>query len=264
MSGASRLEGALRGPKKGLVAYVTAGDPSPAATVDVVCACAAGGADVIELGVPFSDPSADGPVIQRAMQRALGAGGSYVRTLETVAAVRKRGVDTPIVLFGYFNPFYVRGLERAVGEARDAGADGMLIVDLPPEEGAELHGPLRAAGLGVVPLIAPTSTPARIAAAAAAASGFVYYVALLGVTGAALGAGALGELGGRVAAIRAATPLPIAVGFGVSGPEDAARVAEHADAVVVGSAIVRAVEEHGASPGPAVERFVAGLRAALR
>jgi len=263
VSGASRLEGALRGPRKGLVAYVTAGDPSQAATVDVVCACAAGGADVIELGVPFSDPSADGPVIQRAMQRALGAGGSLVRTLETVAAVRKRGVNTPIVLFGYFNPFYIRGLERAVGEAMDAGADGMLVVDLPPEEGAELHVPLRAAGLGVVPLIAPTSTPARIAAAAAAASGFVYYVALLGVTGAALGAGALGELGGRVAAIRAATSLPIAVGFGVSGPEDAARVAEHADAVVVGSAIVRAVEEHAASPGPAVECLVAGLRAAL-
>jgi len=129
--------------------------------VDVVRACAAGGADVIELGVPFSDPSADGPVIQRAMHRALGAGGSYVRTLEAVAAVRRTGVDVPIVLFGYYNPFYIRGLERAVTGAREAGADGMLIVDLPPEEGEELHGPLRAAGLGVVPLVAPTSTPAR-------------------------------------------------------------------------------------------------------
>ncbi len=264
MSGASRLEAALRGPSKGLVAYVTAGDPSPAATVDVLVACAAGGADVIELGVPFSDPSADGPVIQRAMHRALGAGGSYVRTLEAVAAARRSGVDVPIVLFGYYNPVYIRGLERAVTEAGQVGADGMLIVDLPPEEGEELHGPLRAAGLGVVPLVAPTSTPARIAAAARVASGFVYYVALLGVTGAALDAGALGELGGRVAAIRAATPLPVAVGFGVSGPEDAARVAEHADAVVVGSAIVRAVEQNAASPAGAVERLVAGLRAALR
>jgi tryptophan synthase alpha chain len=244
--------------ERALVAYVTAGDPDLQRSREVVLAACRAGADVIELGMPFSDPTADGPAIQAAMTRALASGTTLERVLELLADVR-REVATPIVLFGYYNPIFVRGCEAFAQAAAAAGADGALIIDLPAEESEELAVPLRAAGLDRIPLLAPTSTEARIELALRAASGFVYYVSLTGVTGAALGAG--GDVRERVLALRARTELPVAVGFGVASPDDARRVGEFADAVVVGTAIVRANEQGGAAAAGAL---CASLKAALR
>lgn len=242
-----------------LVAYLTFADPDPATTIEIVIAAAAAGADVIELGVPFSDPSADGPVIQAAMERALKAGGSLPGALDAVAAIRARGVTTPIVLFGYYNPLFVYGVDRFAARAAAVGVDAVLTVDLPIDEVDELRRPLAAHGVEIVPLVAPTSTDARIARVRALDAPFVYYISLTGVTGAG-GGGAVDPA--RIAAIRAATGAPVAVGFGIKTPEDAARVGALADGVVVGSAIVATIAA-ATDPAAAVGAFVGALRAGL-
>ena len=238
-----------------LVAYLTFGDPDPATSIEVLAACAEAGAGVIELGVPFSDPSADGPSIQRAMERALDAGGSLAGALDAVAALRRRGVTTPIVLFGYYNPIFVMGPQVFAARAAAAGVDAVLTVDLPIDELDELAGPLAAHGVAVVPLIAPTSTPDRIARLARFAPPFVYYITLTGVTGVKLAAPVDPD---RLAAIRAASGAPVAVGFGIRSPADAARFAAVADGVVVGTVLVDQVGN--GPPAGAPERVAAAVR----
>ncbi len=250
--------------EKGLVAYLTAGHPTLAETPSLVRAAAEAGADVIELGVPWSDPSADGPVIQRAMERALAGGATLRRTLDAVAAIR-RDSEVPLVLFGYYNPLYALGPARAVEAAARAGVDGLLTVDLALEEAEELDAPCRAAGLDRIPLLAPTTTAERAARHAARGSGFAYYVSLTGVTGA--GHLDVAAVAARVAALRPSLgALPLAVGFGVKDAASARAVAGAADAVVVGSAIVQAIET---APDPAarvaaVRALVGELKSALR
>lgn len=258
----ARLDACRADGRAALVVYVTAGDPDAAQAVDIVAAIAAAGADVIELGVPFSDPSADGAAIQAAMERALAAGGGLHQALATVAAVRARGVTTPIVLFGYYNPLFVMGVERFAAAAAAAGVDAVLTVDLPIDELDELRLPLAAHGVGVIPLVAPTSTPERIARVRALDPAFVYYISLTGVTGATFDASRL--TAGRVDEIRAATGAPVVVGFGIKTAADVRAVAPLADGVVVGSAIVDRVGRAPAgAAAPAVGAFVAELRAAL-
>jgi len=218
-----------------LVAYLTFGDPDPATSIEVLAACAQNGAGVIELGLPFSDPSADGPSIQRAMERALAAGGSLVGALDAVAALRKRGITTPIVLFGYYNPMFIMGPETFAARAAAAGVDAVLAVDLPLDELDELAVPLAAHDVAVIPLIAPTSTPDRIAQLGRFAPPFVYYITLTGVTGVRLAAPVDPD---RLALIRSAAKAPVAVGFGIRSAADAARFAAVADGVVVGTVLV--------------------------
>tara|TARA_R110002096_G_scaffold44526_5_gene120096 strand:- start:27300 stop:28106 length:807 start_codon:yes stop_codon:yes gene_type:complete len=267
MSGASlrkRFRDIAAEGRAALVVYLTQGDPSPAASVDLLASLADSGADVLELGVPFSDPSADGIVIQEAMLRALKAGGGLSSALETVRAFRKRGYDTPIVLFGYSNPIFVRGIERFAAEAAEAGVDALLTVDVPIDELAELHGPLSKVGIGVVPLVAPTSTPERIAKVAAFDPAFVYYVSMTGVTGSAF----QGASGGaeRVRMIQESTGAPVAVGFGIKTGADAKEVASYADGVVVGSALVRriAAAKSAKEACASVAELSAELRAAMK
>ncbi len=244
------------------VAYVTAGDPSPDATVGLAKALARGGADVLELGVPFSDPIADGPVLQRAASRALAAG----TTLETVFAIARRirdETDLALVLFSYLNPILRPGMTRAAGEARRAGFDGVLLTDLPPEEAAWTQPHLRGAGLDTVFLVSPTSPRARMTAAARLSSGFLYVVSRPGTTGARTSLPAdLAETVGR--ARRAAGTLPVAVGFGIATPESARQAAALADGVVVGSALVRAAEQAGDRREEAVEELARTLSRACR
>jgi tryptophan synthase alpha chain len=245
-----------------LIIYITCGDPSPTETVDIVLAAADAGADVIELGVPFSDPNADGPVIQEAMQRALAAGGGMDAALDCVRALRGRGCEIPIVLFGYYNPIFVRGTDRFAADAAAAGADAVLTVDLPIDEMDELRAPLAEHGLDVIPLIAPTSTDDRIARVREVEAPFVYYISMTGVTGAAFTGASVGPE--RVAAVREATGSPVAVGFGIKTPDDAARVGAYADGVIVGSAVVKTIKDAG--PGKAADavgRLVGALRGGL-
>jgi len=244
-----------------LVAYLTFADPDPATSVEVLAACAEAGAGVIELGVPFSDPSADGPSIQRAMERALTAGGSLAGALDAVAALRARGVTTPVVLFGYYNPMFVMGVEAFAARAAAAGVDAVLTVDLPLDELDELAGPLAAHGVSVVPLIAPTSTPERIAQLARFAPPFVYYISLTGVTGVKAAAPVDPA---RLAQIRAAANAPVAVGFGIRTPADAARFSAIADGVVVGTVLVDQVAAGDAAGAPArVAAVVKALAGAM-
>jgi tryptophan synthase alpha chain len=226
-----------------LVAYLTFGDPTPRESIDVIEAACRAGADVLELGMPFSDPSADGPSIQRAMERALDAGATLAGALDAVAELRRRGIATPIVLFGYYNPIFVMGVDRFAARAAQAGVDAVLTVDLPIDELGELATPLATHGVSVIPLVAPTSTPARIARVAEFAPPFVYYISLVGVTGAA----AKGVIDpARLDAIRHAANAPVAVGFGIRTPDDVRRfVAAGADGVVVGSALVERVVDGG-------------------
>lgn len=252
--------------RKVLVAYLCVGDPSLEESIELALTAANAGADVLELGVPFSDPTADGPTIARASERALSRGGGLGATLGACASVRAR-CAAPIVLFGYYNPIFVRGPERVVREAKEAGVDGLLVVDLPVDASGPLRALAKEQGLVVVPLLAPTSSPARAmavrAAEAAGPSGFLYYVSLTGVTGAAeapleaasRAAGALGEV----------TSLPVVVGFGVDSPEKARRAAAHADGVVVGTALVRRIEEEATPSARAsgLRSLIADLRAAL-
>ena len=247
-----------------LVVYLTAGDPSGTIedTVAILRAVAHAGADVIELGVPFSDPSADGVAIQAAMERALAHGAGLHHALDAVSAARRAGLDVPIVLFGYYNPIFVMGVDMFAAHAAAAGVDAVLTVDLPVDELDELRLPLAAHGVGVIPLLAPTSTDARIARVAALAPPFVYYISLTGVTGAALVNTRVSAA--RIEAVRAATGAPVAVGFGIKTPDDAAAVGALADAVVIGSAVVARIG--AAPPGHAaatIAPFIAELRAAL-
>ncbi len=244
-----------------LVAYLTFGDPDPVTSIAVIEATARAGADVIELGVPFSDPSADGPSIQRAMERALLAGGSLPGALDAVAEIRRRGVTTPIVLFGYYNPIFVMGPATFAARAAGAGVDAVLTVDLPIDELAELATPLRANGVSVIPLVAPTSTPDRIARLGSLDAPFVYYISLTGVTGTRAAAPVDPS---RLAAIRDASNAPVAVGFGIRTPGDAARFAAIADGVVVGSALVDQVAAGPAAGAPErVATLVRALAAAM-
>ena len=247
--------------QKRLIIYLTCGDPSLDATVDIVRAAAGAGADIIELGMPFSDPSADGPAIQQAMARALAAGAGPRAALDVIRRVRAAGCAVPIVLFGYYNPVFVVGVERFCREAAAAGAQGLLLVDVPVDELGEVVPAARAAGLEIVPLCAPTSSPERMAQVAALDPPFVYYVSITGVTGAALRG--LDELPRRLDEVRAATRAPVAVGFGIATPDDARRVAACADGVIVGTAVVRAIEAHPADPAGAVARLVTALKAAI-
>jgi tryptophan synthase alpha chain len=259
------LFGRLRGESRtALIPFVTAGDPNPDVTVPLMHRMVAAGADLIELGVPFSDPIADGPVIQRATERALAAGVRLRDVLNMVRAFRAENSTTPVVLMGYLNPIEIMGAETFAAEAAAAGVDGALVVDVPPEEAADLAGLLRPQGLDLVYLLAPTSDAERIARIGGVASGFVYYVAVKGVTGA--GNLDIDAVGGKLEEIRAQIPLPVGVGFGIKDGPSAARVAAVADAVIVGSAIVQRMEgliEQPARIPDAVAEFLGELRQAI-
>ncbi|WP_462319990.1 tryptophan synthase subunit alpha [Halochromatium sp.] len=223
-----------------LIPFITAGDPTPELTLELMHRMVAAGADLIELGVPFSDPIADGPVIQRATERALANGVSLRDVLDIVRRFRETNEQTPVVLMGYLNPIEVMGNLVFAAAARDAGMDGALVVDVPPEESHELVDAVKAQGLDLVYLLAPTSDAARIEAIAEVASGFVYYVSVKGVTGA--GNLDVEEVSAKLDAIRARIELPVGVGFGIRDAAAAAQVARVADAVIVGSAIVGRIE----------------------
>ena len=253
------FENLRRDGRKGLIAYLTAGDPSPARTPELVEALVRGGADLVELGVPFSDPIADGPVIQRAGERALKAGTTLHKVLEIAAEIRRRS-EVPLLLFTYLNPVVRYGLDRLAKDAAACGIDGCLLTDASVEEAHEYVGAMHLHGLDTVFLAAPTSTERRLKLVAQYSTGFVYLVSRTGVTGeqASLSA-AVAPL---VRAMRAVTDLPLAVGFGVSRPEHVAELGTQVDAVVVGSALVRVIEKHLESPNLAqeLEAFVRQLK----
>lgn len=255
--------------RPGLVTFITAGDPDGATSLAILKALPEAGADVIELGVPFTDPMADGPAIQAAGLRALRNGQTLARTLEMVRAFRAGDDATPIILMGYYNPIYIYGVERFLGDARAAGVDGLIVVDLPPEEDDELCLPALAAGLDFIRLATPTTDEKRLPAVLRHTAGFVYYVSITGITGSATPDAAL--VSQAVTRIKKHTDLPVAVGFGVRTPEQARAIAAGADAVVVGSALVEAVRtsldaEGAATPQTAetVLSLVRDLSAAVR
>ena len=222
--------------KKAFVTYVMAGDPNYDTSLEMVKGLPAAGVDIIELGLPFTDPMADGPTIQLAGQRALEAGMTLERTLQLARDFRKADDTTPIVLMGYYNPIYSRGVEKFLSDAKDAGIDGLIVVDLPPEEDNELCLPAQAAGLNFIRLATPTTDNARLPRVLQNTSGFVYYVSITGITGAAEAEAS--NVGPEVARIKAATVLPVIVGFGIKTPERAQTIASISDGAVVGSAIV--------------------------
>lgn len=244
--------------KKGFIPFITAGDPDLATTEELLLVLANSGATLIELGVPFSDPMADGPVIQRASERALKHSFGLQQILDAVARTRKQ-IDIPIILFSYYNPLLQFGLKRVAQAAKDAGVDGVLVTDLTPEESGELEAELRANGLDMIFLIAPTSTDERLKLVAQRASGFVYAVSRAGVTGAQSSVSAEAEK--LVQRMRQFSELPIAVGFGISNAEQVRDVNRYADAVVVGSAIVAEMEKRAGAPDLAeeVKKFLTGL-----
>ncbi|MFG1464459.1 tryptophan synthase subunit alpha [Xanthobacter sp. DSM 24535] len=255
--------------RPGLVTFITAGDPDAATSLAVLKALPAAGADLIELGVPFTDPMADGPAIQAAGLRALKGGQTLAKTLGMVRAFREGDHKTPVVLMGYFNPIYVYGVPRFLEDAKAAGVDGLIVVDLPPEEDDELCLPALAAGLDFIRLATPTTDDKRLPAVLAHTAGFVYYVSITGITGSATPDADL--VSAAVARIKGHTDLPVAVGFGVKTPAQAAAIAAGADAVVVGSALVDVVraslDENGAAtPGTVadVEALVRELAGAVR
>ena len=238
--------------RAGLITFLTAGDPDQATSLALLKGLPAAGADAIELGMPFTDPMADGPAIQASSLRALRAGASLRRTLDLVRAFREDDDETPIVLMGYYNPIFVYGVEPFLADAAAAGVDGLIVVDLPPEEDDELCLPALAAGLAFIRLATPTTDDRRLPAVLTNTSGFVYYVSITGITGA--GAGQPKAIAEAVARVRRHTALPIAVGFGVKTPDQAATIARFADAVVVGSALVnrlagRLADDGTAEPG---------------
>lgn len=240
------------------IPYLTAGDPSLAATEEVLDALAAAGANVIELGIPFSDPSADGPVNQRAAERALKSGTTLTKVLDLVAKRRAKGDGMPYLIFTYYNPVFRMGLEKFASAAKKAGVQGALIVDLPPEEAQDYRRAMQKADLETVFLAAPTTTDARLKTIGEASSGFVYYVSRLGVTGESV---ALADgLGKEIARVRKLTQCPVAVGFGISTPKQAKDASFVADGVIVGSALVRAAEEAGAAK---VKELAAAMTAAM-
>ncbi len=250
--------------RKALIPFITAGDPDPKLTVGLMHALVAAGADVLELGVPFSDPMADGPTIQLSYERALKHHVTLHDVLAIVKTFRAQDQATPVVLMGYLNPVEITGYAAFAAQASDAGVDGVLTVDLPPEEAIALTTELARFNIDPIFLLAPTSTLERIEVIANVARGFIYYVALRGVTGSKNLDPA--EVEAKLAAIRTKTALPLGVGFGIDGPEAAARVGAFADAVIVGSAIVKRVAEHAANPAKLTQelsQFVGGLRQAL-
>ena len=255
--------------RAGLVTFVSAGDPDLATSQRILAGLPEAGADIIELGMPFSDPMADGPAIQASSLRALKSGQRMTKTLEMVVDFRKSNNETPIVLMGYYNPIYVYGNERFLADAVKAGVDGLIVVDVPPEADEELCLPAIKAGLNFIRLATPTTDEKRLPKVLANTSGFVYYVSITGITGAA--APDVSKVHTEVKRIKASTTLPVAVGFGVKTGDQAQAIAKGADAVVVGSAIVTAIEnsldEAGNATGntvPAVLNLVKGLAAALR
>jgi tryptophan synthase alpha chain len=240
-----------------LVTFLTAGDPDPATSLAILQGLPKAGADVIELGMPFTDPMADGPAIQAASLRALGAGQRMTKTLDMVGAFRATDDDTPVVLMGYYNPIYVYGVARFLADAKQAGVDGLIVVDLPPEEDEELCLPALRAGLNFIRLATPTTDDRRLPAVLANASGFVYYVSVAGITGAA--APDAQRVGEAVARIKRVTSLPVAVGFGVRSAQAAAEIARGADGVVVGSALIDALKQSLDGNGKATARTVAAV-----
>ncbi len=255
--------------RKALVTFVTAGDPDHATARDIVLGLPAAGADLIELGMPFSDPMADGPAVQASSLRALKAGQTMQMTLDLVRTFRKTDQDTPIVLMGYYNPIYIYPSERFLDDAAAAGVDGLIVVDLPPEADDELCIPAMRRGLNFIRLATPTTDKARLPAVLTNTSGFLYFVSITGITGSA--APDTRVVHAQVADIKRATDLPVAVGFGIRTPEQARAIAAGADGVVVGSALVDAIrnslDEKGKSTGktvPAVLNLVKGLSQGLR
>jgi tryptophan synthase alpha chain len=248
--------------RKALIPFITAGDPSPAMTVPLMHALVAGGANILELGVPFSDPMAEGPVIQRACERALKHGVGIRDVLDYVRTFRQTDATTPVVLMGYANPIEHMGQQAFIAAALEAGVDGTIVVDYPPEECEDFSARMKAAGLDVIFLLAPTSTDERIQQVAKVGSGFSYYVSLKGVTGAANID--IGEVAARIAAIRQHVKLPIGVGFGIRDAATAKAIGTVADAVVIGSRIIQFLED--TPPDQAIETvqaFIAGIRSAL-
>jgi tryptophan synthase alpha chain len=259
---AARFESLAKSRRKALIPYVTAGDPHPSITVPLMRGMVEAGCDILELGVPFSDPMADGPVIQRAGERALKHGVGLNDVLKMVESFRKADKDTPVVLMGYANPVEAMGVEKFVAAAKAAGVDGVIVVDYPPEECQDFAGQLKRSSIDPVFLLAPTSTDQRIQDVARVASGYIYYVSLRGVTGAANVD--FSEIALKIPRIRAATRLPIGVGFGIRDAQSAREVAKAADAVVIGSRIIQEIE--GGSPDEAVSRvmkFLKPIRQAL-
>jgi tryptophan synthase alpha chain len=252
-----------------LVTFVTAGDPDPATSLAILKAAPGAGADVVELGMPFTDPMADGPAVQASSLRALKAGQTLRKTLDLVRAFRAGDADTPIVLMGYYNPIYIYGVDRFLADAVSAGVDGLIVVDLPAEEDDELCVPALKAGLNFIRLTTPTTDDKRLPVVLANTSGFVYYVSITGITGAATPE--FGRVAQAVARLKRHTDLPIAVGFGVKNAEHARAIAQGADGVVVGSALVEAVRTSLDADGkataktvPAVIDLIASLAAGVR
>ena len=233
--------------RSGLVTFITAGDPDRGTSQSILDALPEAGADLIELGMPFSDPMADGPAIQAASLRALKNGANMKQTLEMVALFRKNDEQTPVILMGYYNPIYAYGPEKFMADAKSAGVDGLIVVDLPPEE-TELRQPVEAAGLDFIYLTAPTTGDHRLPHVVEHAGGFIYYVSITGITGTK--SASAGAVETAVERIRRHTSLPIAVGFGIKTPAQAAEIGKFADAVVVGSALVSQIEENLNGDGP--------------
>ena len=254
----TRLSAAFTKPHPALVTFVTGGDGDTSAILD---ALVAGGADIIELGMPFTDPMADGPAIQLANLRSLGAGTTTADLFAIATAFRARHPQTPLVLMGYANPMTIRGGDWFANQCELAGVDGVICVDLPPEEDGELGPALRAAGVDLIRLATPTTDAARLPKVLDGASGFLYYVSVAGITG--LQQAASGSIESAVAKLKAATNIPVAVGFGIRTPEQAADIAKVADGVVVGSAIVELVGQHGTNAAEPVRDYIASLKSAI-
>ena len=245
-----------------LIPFLTAGDPDMATTADLIRTLADNGADLIEVGVPFSDPMADGPTIQAASERALAAGATLKKVLQLVAEVRKT-CQVPLVLMGYYNPIFRYGAERFAVDAAAAGVDGVLLVDLPPEEAAEISSLLKAAGIAMITLLAPTTPPERMRRLAQAAEGYLYYVSMTGVTGAQKICP--NDIRLAVEELKGMTEVPVGVGFGITTVDEARAVGEFADGVVVGSALVKIIAEYGQREEllPKVGEFIASLKQGL-
>lgn len=256
----TRLSALRAAGRKALVPFVTAGDPSREATVPVMHALVEGGADLIELGVPFSDPMADGPVIQKSSERAIERKVGLGFVLEAVRTFRERDSETPVVLMGYLNPVEMRGIERFADEAAAAGVDGVLLVDLPPEEADPVREVFTARGLHLIALVAPTTTEARLGSLRTHAQGYLYYVSFAGVTGATKLDAA--DVAARAAVVRRLSPVPVLIGFGIKDAASARALAAHGDGVIVGSALVQALAG-AADPVATARAFLQPIRAGL-
>ncbi len=257
----TRLSAAFARDHAALVTFVTAGDPTPADTSAILDALVAGGADIVELGMPFTDPMADGPAIQAANVRSLRAGTTTAGILAIATDFRRRHPATPLVLMGYANPMLRRGASWFAERCAEAGVDGVICVDVPPEEDDALGPALRSVGVDLIRLATPTTDAARLPAVLAGASGFLYYVSVAGITG--VQQAAQSSVTAAVARLKAATDLPVAVGFGIRTPEQAAAIARVADGVIVGSSIVELVAQHGAdAPGP-IRAYIESLAGAI-